>query len=247
VTISRESGVDAGEIARLVAAQSNWKVLDRGILDYMAERYHWSRVAVEDVDERTASWFYEVFGKWLDAHLVTQAEFVRNLGKILLMAAQHEPTVFVGRGARYILPRDRILAVRITAPKKMRIQRIIERRQCNRQEAEKFIDITDEGRANFVKQYFHHDVANSKRLQVTFRGADLTCHRNLPKATRFKSRRHCRPQQHWPSRLRSYFRRRHFRHLRLQRRRRPPTLFAAARGDGRRRAAEIREVRHVDL
>lgn len=162
VTISRETGVDAGEIARLVAAQSNWKVLDRGILDYMAERYHWSRVAVEDVDERTASWFYEVFGKWLDANLVTQTEFVRNLGKIVLMAAQHEPTVFVGRGARYLLPRDRILAVRIIAPKKMRIQRIVERRQCSRQEAEKFIDMTDEGRANFVKQYFHHDVADPK-------------------------------------------------------------------------------------
>lgn len=162
VAISRETGVDAAEIASLVAAEHHWKVLDRGILEYMAEHYHWSPVALEQVDERTVSWFEEVFIKWLDAQLVTQSEFVSRLGKIVLMAAQHETTVFVGRGARFILPRNVCLAVRIIAPKKMRIQKIIERRQCNRQDAEKFIDETDGGRANFVKRYFHHDVVDAK-------------------------------------------------------------------------------------
>jgi cytidylate kinase-like protein len=162
VSISRETGVDAAEIANLVASERHWKVLDRGILDYMAEEYHWSRRSLEYVDERTASWFQEVFGKWIDAQLVSQAEFVSKLGKIVLMAAQHETTVFVGRGARLFLPRSVCLAVRIIAPKKMRIQRITERRQCNPREAEKFIDDTDEGRANFVKRYFHCDVADSK-------------------------------------------------------------------------------------
>src|SRR5262245_30557726 len=161
VTISRETGVDAAEIADLVAAQRHWKVLDRGILEYMAEHFHWSPTALESVDERTASWFHEVFIKWLDSQLVTQAEFVSRLGKIVLMAAQHETTVFIGRGARFILPRDRHLAVRIIAPKKMRIQRIIQRRQCKQREAEKFIDEMDEGRANFAKRYFHCDVADA--------------------------------------------------------------------------------------
>src|SRR5262245_65415672 len=124
VTISRETGVDAAEIADLVAAQRHWKVLDRGILEYMAEKYHWSPVDLESVDERTASWFHEVFIKWLDSQLVTQAEFVSRLGKIVLMAAQHETTVFIGRGARFILPRDRNVEVRIHAQKTMRHKRI---------------------------------------------------------------------------------------------------------------------------
>src|SRR6516165_860822 len=72
VTISRETGVDAAEIADLVAAERHWKVLDRGIIEYMAEKYHWSPVDIESVDERTASWFHEVFIKWLDSRLVTQ-------------------------------------------------------------------------------------------------------------------------------------------------------------------------------
>jgi cytidylate kinase len=82
------------------------------------------------------------------------------LGKIVLLAAQHESLVFVGRGTQFILPRDRGLAVRIIAPRNQRIEHIMERRQCNRRDAEKFMDDTDKGRADFVQRYFHRDVAD---------------------------------------------------------------------------------------
>src|SRR5262249_13546613 len=71
VTLTRETGADAAHIAKLVAAENHWKVLDRGILDEMAERFHWSRDSLDYVDERTASWFQEVFGKWLDKQMVS--------------------------------------------------------------------------------------------------------------------------------------------------------------------------------
>src|SRR6185369_12600249 len=120
VAISRETGVDAREIAELVAKRLGWKVLGWELLDYMVEQYHWSRIALEYVDERTASWFHETFGKWLDQQIVSQAEYVSRLGNIVLMAAQHESNVFVGRGAQFILPRDAGLTVRIIAPKNQR-------------------------------------------------------------------------------------------------------------------------------
>jgi hypothetical protein len=158
IAISRETGVDAGEIAQVVGSKGKLKSFDRELLDYMVEHYHWSRVALEYVDERTASWFHDTFGKWLDSQLVGQPEYVSRLEKIVLVAAQHESTIFVGRGAQFILPKERGVAVRIIAPKKQRIKRIVERRQCSASEAEKFIDATDKGRADFVRQYFHRDV-----------------------------------------------------------------------------------------
>ena len=42
VAISRESGVNGSEIGKLLAKSFGWKVLDRELLDYMAEKYHWS-------------------------------------------------------------------------------------------------------------------------------------------------------------------------------------------------------------
>jgi cytidylate kinase len=160
VAISREAGVDAAEIAEAVALKTSWKVFDRALLDYMVEHYHWSRVALDSVDERTVSWFHETFGKFLDQQLVSQAEFVHRLGKIVLLAAQHESMVFVGRGAQFILPRELGVAVRLVAPRKQRVQRIMAGRQCSRRDAEKFIDETDKGRAEFVQRYFHRDVAD---------------------------------------------------------------------------------------
>src|SRR6185436_21011430 len=113
ITISRESGVDAASLAHAIAEKCGWKVLDRELLDYMAEHEHFSRLALEFVDERTVSWFHEVFGKWLDKGLVSQAEYVSRMGKLVLLAAQHESTIFVGRGIQFMLPRQLGLRVRI--------------------------------------------------------------------------------------------------------------------------------------
>jgi cytidylate kinase len=160
LAISRETGADGGELARRVAHRIGWKVFDRELLDYMAEHYHMSRLSLEFVDETAASWFHEMFGKWLETHLVSQAEYVSRLGRIVLLAAQHERTIFVGRGVQFILPRDAGLMVRIVAPLKQRVACIVERRQCTQREAEKFVEESDRGRAQFVERYFHRDLAD---------------------------------------------------------------------------------------
>ncbi|MEX2307921.1 MAG: cytidylate kinase-like family protein [Pirellulales bacterium] len=160
IAVSRETGVDAAEVARSIAAKLGWKVLDSELLDYIAEQYGVSRLALDYVDERGASWFHDTFGKWLDEQLVSQAEYVSRLGTVVLLAAQHESTIFVGRGAQFVLPPEAGLSVRLIAPRKQRIQRIAELRQCSQHEAEKFIEESDNGRAEFVRRYFQRDVAD---------------------------------------------------------------------------------------
>jgi cytidylate kinase len=160
LVLSRETGVNANELAHAVAAKCGWKVLDRELLDYLAEHEHYSRFALDFVDEKVVSWFRETFGKWLDEQLVSQAEYVSRLGKLVLLAAQHESTVFVGRGVQFILPRENGVAVRIIAPRKQRVQRVQQERRCSRHEAEKFVDHTDNDRSEFVRRYFLHDVAD---------------------------------------------------------------------------------------
>jgi cytidylate kinase len=160
LAISRETGVDARGIAEAVAKRCGWKLLDREILDHLADQEHFSRIALDFVDERTVSWFHEVFGKWLDEQLVSQAEYVSRLGRLVLLAAQHESTVFVGRGAQFLLPRERGVAVRLIAPLKLRVQNIKAKRQCSAKEAREYIDETDLGRAQFVQRYFHREVTD---------------------------------------------------------------------------------------
>jgi cytidylate kinase len=161
VAISRESGVNANELAHAVAAECGCDVLDRELIDHLAEHDHLSRLALEFVDERTVSWFHEVFGKWLEGQLVSQAEYVQRLGRIVLLAAQHKSSVFVGRGVQFMLPRDRGFAVRIIAPLKQRIECIATRNNCNERTARRTVEETDANRAHFVERYFHHDITDA--------------------------------------------------------------------------------------
>jgi cytidylate kinase len=162
LSLSRETGVNAHELADAVAAKCGWKLLDRELLDYLAEHDHMSRFALDFVDEKVVSWFHETFGKWLDEQLVSQAEYVSRLGKLVLVAAQHESTVFVGRGVQFILPRENGVAVRIIAPRKQRVLCVQKKRHCSLHEAEKFVDHTDKDRSEFVRRYFLHNVADPK-------------------------------------------------------------------------------------
>jgi cytidylate kinase len=167
VALSREAGIDASTIARLIAARFGWKVLDRGLLDHVAEVNHWSRIALESVDEQTASWFNETIGHWLDHQTVSQVEFVHGMTKIVMLAAQHESMVLVGRGAQFVLPAARGLTVRLVAPREQRVREFAEQKGCKKREAEKLLEEIDAGRTDFVKRYFHRNIADPHLYDLT--------------------------------------------------------------------------------
>ena len=139
IVLSREAGVDAADIANVISDHCGWRVLDRELLDYLAEHDHLSRLALDFVDERTVSWFHEMFGTWLEKQLVSQAEYVARLGRLVLLAAQHESSIFVGRGVQFMLPRELGITVRLIAPLKQRIARMKMLNACNEREAQRLV------------------------------------------------------------------------------------------------------------
>ncbi len=166
IAISREAGADGGRLASLLAEKLGWKTFDRELLDYMVEHFDVPRIALEFVDETVSSWFHEMFGKWLDEQMLSQAEYVSRLGRVVLLAAQHENTVFVGRGAQYILPRELGLAVRFIAPRDQRAARLAQLHGRSLHEAERYADALDRGRTQFVSRYFHKDCADPRQYDL---------------------------------------------------------------------------------
>jgi cytidylate kinase len=140
VAISRDTGAGAAEIAQQVGNMLGWEVLNRELLGYMAEQYHLQKRMVEFVDETTVSWLLDTFGKWFERQVVTESEYITHLGHIVLLAAQHHSTVFVGRGAQFFLPRDRGVAIQIVAPKRQRIERVMRRGGRSHDETQRYLD-----------------------------------------------------------------------------------------------------------
>lgn len=160
VAISREAGAGGAAIARRVGELLGWDVLDRELLDLMAEKYNLPRNMLGNIDENTSNWIIEVFGKWLDPRLITQTEYIVHLGHVVLLAAQHTNTVFVGRGAQFFLPPEKGLSVFLVAPMAQRINYVREIRGCSKVDARRYIQETDKGRSDFVKSHFNQQIGN---------------------------------------------------------------------------------------
>lgn len=158
LTISREAGAGGGNIAQLVGQELGWEVLDKNLLDRVAERFRLSRAMLEQVDETPSSWVYDVLGTWMDRKIITHDKYVVHLARVVLAAVRRGNVVLVGRGAQFVLPREKGLAVRIIAPQKYRAEQIMRREGLDRAEACRLIEETDRGRREFVLRYFHQHI-----------------------------------------------------------------------------------------
>jgi len=158
VAIARQAGAGGSEVAQIVGRQLGWEVYDRNLPDLISQRFQESRLMLQFVDETRGNWVYDVLGTWLDHQIIPHDKFFLYFRRVVATAARHGKAVFVGRGAQFLLPRPRVLAVWITAPMKLRVERTMKEKQMNERHARRFVRETDQGRRDFVKRFFHHDI-----------------------------------------------------------------------------------------
>ncbi len=158
VAISREAGAGGSPVGRIVGSMLGWDVLDRDILDRVAQRYKLSRPLLEMVDETQADWAFDILGTWLDSKLISHEKYVMHLGHVVLAMACQSPAVYVGRGVQFLFPKDRGLSVRIVASEEYRIKRIAQRENLPLKRARQKMHNLDTGRRAFVRHFFHRNI-----------------------------------------------------------------------------------------
>ncbi len=154
ICFSRKVGVGALEVADRVAPRIGYRVFDRELIEHVA--------ADRDLSEKTASLFDERYpGKITEFmnFLVGEKSFVtsdylRTLHRVVYSAAGLGPTLFVGRGAHLILPRDRVLAVRFIASPEYRVRRLTGLLGVDPEEAGKLIAEMDKEQRSYFKKAF---------------------------------------------------------------------------------------------
>lgn len=161
VTISRQAGAGGGEIAAVLGQILDWQVLDKSIVERMAERFHMDPAMLSLFDETKANWIRETLGSLLDHRMVSQNTYVAHLGRMVMLAAYQGHVIFVGRGAQFFLPRERGLAVRIVAPEKDRVAHLREKAGLSEREAHRLMSELDQGRDEFIRRYFQHNSADT--------------------------------------------------------------------------------------
>ena len=157
LTLSRQTGTGASAIAEQVGQRLGWNVMDRDALHKLLQKHSLSMGTFDDLDEKRTNWILEVFGKWVDGQIMTQMEFVARLRKVLNLTVRHGSYIFVGRGARFLLPQDSGVSVRIVAPLEKRVQWAMQAQHLTKQEARRWVEQQDQGRQDYIRAYFHHE------------------------------------------------------------------------------------------
>jgi cytidylate kinase len=165
LTIEREYGSGAGDIARKLSERLDWKLWDQLLTDQIARRLQCGSRDIEAQEERKDPLYYRLFKAFLRGSYegtlntplmkMADAESIRRISEQLVKVAANEGNgVIVGRGSAYYL-RDRphSFHVFIYAPFEERVQRL---RQKGKSETEaiQLAETIDLDRAAFIKQYF---------------------------------------------------------------------------------------------
>ena len=175
VAISRDAGADGSSLGERLSKLLGWELLDRALLDQMAEYYQTPRNLLEQADEKAPNWFEEVFGKWFNPQVVTQSEYIVRLQRFVWMAARSKSCVFVGRGCHLLLPSRSGLSIFVTAPYALRVEQTKQSRDCSHDEAVRYVEEGDERRKEFYAQHFHKELGDMQYLDlaVNLRQMDL--------------------------------------------------------------------------
>lgn len=168
LTIEREYGSGAAEIAQKLAERLGWKLWDQALTDEIARYMECDRRQVEHQEERKDPLHYRLFKAFLRGSFegsqnaprmkIADAEGIRQITeKLVKQAASQGNCVIVGRGSAYYL-RDvpDAFHVFIFAPFEEKVRRV-QQGGKSEEEAVQLVETVDQDRKAFIKEHFGLD------------------------------------------------------------------------------------------
>ena len=167
ITVEREFGCGAGQIARQLSSQMGWKLWDQELTAEIARLANVDTSAVSMCEERVDSTFQKlvkVFWRGSYEHSMKlehepfDPDRMVEIGEhVMRQIAEEGNCVIVGRGAPYFLrQRSDTFHVFLYAPREEKLRRI-QSLGKSLHDAEDLVDTVDRERMFFVKHYFGAD------------------------------------------------------------------------------------------
>lgn len=154
ICFSRKIGVGALEIADIVGKNIGYSVVDRELLEFIANEAKLSQKTVKYFDERYPGVLNEFAAFLFGEKSFIKSDYSRHLFNVVISLAGVKPTIFVGRGTHLIIPRDRVLAVRCICSDEHRIARLSRILKVKKEEAAAKLPQIDKEQRTYFKKVF---------------------------------------------------------------------------------------------
>jgi cytidylate kinase len=170
ITIEREYGCGAAEIARQLAARIGWELWDQRLTEEIARIACCTQVDVKRHEERRDSLYYRLLksftrGSYEGNSIIfpvdsLDADSMVRLSQTVVEQATRGNSVIVGRGSQHFLrDRDDTLRFFLYGSRDAKIRRLIAEGRSEA-DAGMLVDTVDRERAAFIKNYFHAEWPN---------------------------------------------------------------------------------------
>src|SRR3954466_14803373 len=174
VCISREAGAGGGTIGRMVGRRLDWKVYDHEILEAIAHRMELSVDEVRAFDELAPSVVQDWILPLREEHYAPQEAYLDHLAKLVEAIGRAGDSVIVGRGAGFILARESTLMVRVTAPLKVRAERLADRMGVSVRTARRAARDLDRRRTQFERTMYRMNSADPHNYDMVLDSHSLS-------------------------------------------------------------------------
>ena len=186
ICISRQVGTSGEQVAERVGGALGWPVFGRQVLEAMAGDDEQRRRVYASMDERELSWWEETLRSLMEGDFIRN-DYYHRLCETLLSLASQANSVFVGRGADLILPRDRGFRVRLVAPEADRIRTFAATTGTETGRAESEMGRIERERARFFRHHFGVDPDDPMRYDITINMARLSLDQSVAMILEAKS------------------------------------------------------------
>jgi len=160
ICFSRIIGVGAVEIADILAKKIGYHVVERQILEHITDEMKLMDMTTASFDERYPGKMGEYLSRIFKETAFPDNEYNRHLFATIFAVAGLGPTIFVGWGTHLVLPRERVLAVRMICSKEYRIRRLAMIFKENEDNIQRKLEENDLTQRYFYKKVYHLENAS---------------------------------------------------------------------------------------
>lgn len=166
VCFSRIIGAGAVEIADILAKKIGYRVVERQILEHITDEMNLMEMTTASFDERYPGKMSEYLSRIFKETPFPDNEYNRHLFATIFAVAGLGPTIFVGWGTHLVLPRDRVLAVRMICSEAYRTRRLAMIFKLNEENIQRKLEENDLTQKYFYKKVYHLEKASSHEFDL---------------------------------------------------------------------------------
>jgi cytidylate kinase len=149
-----------------VAAELGLHLYTWEIVEQIAKDEHVSVQVASTLDEKARTELEDWLAGFQGTHNLSEYAYLKDLKKITFAIAAHGNALILGRGASFLLPSEKRIALLLVAPLALRIRNVMEDRGISEKDAQDRIIKVEAEHHQYVKKYFQTDIRDSAHYHL---------------------------------------------------------------------------------